>query len=760
MSYQGGPAPGNGFWTGHDPPDTINPQATRPQYLPNPQTPYPTPMHHPQLPNVQHQQSAPEYARRGYYTPPTIQPQALQSQYIQPSQLFQQPTAQPAQLNPLALGPKVAAPTTFKHSARMAPSPTDNQSDRSMLLLSLAEEYFDAAHQLAPSVSLAMTSNNVESYEHLIATGLGCLEAALKWGRLQPRQDANVRLRYASVLYEETENYMEAEVTLNRGIALCERNHYFDLKYSMQYLLAQIMSKKSPKASMKVLDGYIAEAEAYKHFSWVYALRFLRASYALESGNPTDNHVAIHNLQKISDLASMSKQNDRAIHLTASLMEAMVQLKSAGPDSVEHVQRAIAAARMHQLDVGRTIPQLNALSHIIDVMCSIRQRDFPQMYAKLKDLQGLMDSSIDDPAWSSDVIAIPINRTPSSSQTVSHETRSVLGIGPDGGDNLMMSFLQPRDVYAISYLLAGVVLLHRHPNEDKGFKFLQNGLGFLESDTKICKPRSGILPDLVSKQKWRGLVLCYFRLYLAFNASALSDWKNVKRNVDQVEATAKRFEITVEGPLKSLAKYLAGVYHQGSGDTETALKIFQDQTFELLQPKSNPSSSDQVERDLSLLATINSLWILQEPNRKNVDHNTALIAKLEPYCKRHPNKDIQIAFNIVLASVVTNPPLQHFAVRAHLGLAMEMVKTTANSQLTSILLSIMCSRFFVTTISDQAEKSAIAAARGALKNGNALWRSVADGLLAHNLELQGKSAEAQGALDRALKLARIALPDR
>lgn len=194
----------------------------------------------------------------------------------------------------------------------------------------------------------------------------------------------------------------------------------------------------------------------------------------------------------------MSKQNDRAIHLTASLMEAMVQLKSAGPDSVEHVQRAIAAARIHQLDVGRTIPQLNALSHIIDVMCSIRQRDFPQMYAKLKDLQGLMDSSTDDPAWSSDVIAIPINRTPSSSQTVSHETRSVLGIGPDGGDNLMMSFLQPRDVYAISlvllilphlpvltplpsYLLAGVVLLHRHPNEDKGFKFLQNGLGFLES---------------------------------------------------------------------------------------------------------------------------------------------------------------------------------------------------------------------------------------------------------------------------------------
>ena len=133
-------------------------------------------------------------------------------------------------------------------------------------------------------------------------------------------------------------------------------------------------------------------------------------------------------------------------------MEAMVYLKSTGPESIEQVQRAIAAARTHQLDVGKSIPQLNGLTHIIDVMCSIRQGNPHQMLNKLKEMQATMDQIINDPIWTyhSDVIAIPINRTPKSSQTVSHETRAVLGIGEDGRDNLMMSFLNKRDAYAIT----------------------------------------------------------------------------------------------------------------------------------------------------------------------------------------------------------------------------------------------------------------------------------------------------------------------
>lgn len=106
----------------------------------------------------------------------------------------------------------------------MAPIKSQTKElDRPMLLMSLAEEYFDAAHALAPSTSIALMGDDVETYEKLISTGLGCLDTALKHIRLSPRVEANIRLRYAGVLYEETENFMEAETALSKGIALCER---------------------------------------------------------------------------------------------------------------------------------------------------------------------------------------------------------------------------------------------------------------------------------------------------------------------------------------------------------------------------------------------------------------------------------------------------------------------------------------------------------------------------------------------------------
>lgn len=68
-----------------------------------------------------------------------------------------------------------------------------------------------------------MESGVVAQYQKLIATGLGCLEAALAGGRLEPRLEAKMRLRYAGVLLEETENMMEAETVLSKGITLCEQ---------------------------------------------------------------------------------------------------------------------------------------------------------------------------------------------------------------------------------------------------------------------------------------------------------------------------------------------------------------------------------------------------------------------------------------------------------------------------------------------------------------------------------------------------------
>jgi hypothetical protein len=172
----------------------------------------------------------PGHFNNGYYSQAPVQPQYQQPQYISPAELLQQqppPQSRPSQQyqrTPQTSSGTRKLSTPTKDTSRVAPAaPVNAQLEMDRLLISLAEEYFEAAHKLAPAVSQSMTAADVDTYSQLIATGLGCLDAALKHVQLGPRVEANIRLRYAAVLYEETENAMEAETTLSRGIALCQR---------------------------------------------------------------------------------------------------------------------------------------------------------------------------------------------------------------------------------------------------------------------------------------------------------------------------------------------------------------------------------------------------------------------------------------------------------------------------------------------------------------------------------------------------------
>lgn len=71
---------------------------------------------------------------------------------------------------------------------------------------------------------MALCPNQVGEYQELIATALSCLESALQGNnQLAPREEARVRIRYAALLQEETENLMEAETALAKGITLCDK---------------------------------------------------------------------------------------------------------------------------------------------------------------------------------------------------------------------------------------------------------------------------------------------------------------------------------------------------------------------------------------------------------------------------------------------------------------------------------------------------------------------------------------------------------
>ena len=224
MSYQQGPPPANGGWNGPDPSNSYNRHNTSSPYAQNRPNPYPTPSngspYYQQNGQYQPQYASPMPPQNAPSQPTYYPPQNFQNQYIQPSQIFQQPPAQMGQYH--STGRQNSAPSAT-NGMRVASSPSTSSPDTTSLLLPLAEEYFEAAHALGPAISISMESNHVDVYQKLIATGLGCLDTALRKGKLSPRTEAIVRLRYAGVLHEETENTMEAETTLAKGIILCER---------------------------------------------------------------------------------------------------------------------------------------------------------------------------------------------------------------------------------------------------------------------------------------------------------------------------------------------------------------------------------------------------------------------------------------------------------------------------------------------------------------------------------------------------------
>lgn len=239
---------------------------------------------------------------------------------------------------------------------------------------------------------------------------------------------------------------------------------------------------------------------------------------------------------------------------------------------------------------------------------------------------------------------------------------------------------------------------------------------------------------------------------IAFHAAASGSWADVKTNIDNLKATAKELDLSLTGPLELLITYFAGVFYQGIGDLDAALENFRDKRFNL-PPESDPAmtsrSVDQVERDISLLAALNTLWILQDGARKNLTTNTALIARLQPFCANHLNREIQTAYNLIVATVETDPPTPLYKVKNYLKRALDGAQATANNQFLCITLNVMCSKFFSNVVGLQAEKSATAADHQAKKSGNPLWKSVAAQMLSRSLEVNGKKSDSYAAMNQA-----------
>ncbi|KAI1477199.1 cohesin loading factor-domain-containing protein [Daldinia eschscholtzii] len=772
-SYQSSPQPQMTPMTPIPPPSIPHPQHQPPhqhhqQQQHQPQFQYQHQQQFSQQHQQQHQQQQHQQYQRQYQTPVhrhVSSPVAVQSPQL-PPQFVPHPSnrhiSTAARIDPRA-SPISASPRLGTHGITRSPSvgsarspaPTPglvpHHADTNSLLICIAEEYFSKARESTVSMVENIDAQSLNEYQKLVATGLGCLEAVLESPKLQPRLEARIRFRYASILSEETNNVMEAETALTKGITLCERNRFTDLKYAMHFLQIKLLfSQQKVKAAMIAVDGRIRDAEVVKHYHWIYAFRFLKTSMYLQSANPAETH-ALDNLKAIANLAN--QRNDHAISVVASLLEGLSLLKTMKDDAIVRVQACIAQALKYQFEDSVRIPQLDALALMLDLACSLHQKSVQVIMQKLKNLQDHMDTYMNDNSWHpiESQLLLPIRNSPTL--TISHDTAAILRPGPDGGfyDYLVMSFWSKLEAYNVTYTYSGLALLYQSPRNDKRiFRLWEEAMSQLQKSGVRLRGLPNSLADAVAKADWQREWMCYLYILQGLHFATHTRWPEVKKCVAKLEDMVKP-------PLGAIvvlySTYLAGVYHQGTGDLKTANSIFGNPIFSLDNDSGRSGNRKAAEVDVALLATFNRIWIMQHPDYRNDRLTLELLEQLRPLCSDHPNVEIRTSYNLVLAAVQTNPPVPMTAVKMHISTALNSAQSLGNVHTLSIALNVMRAKLFQNIVGDQALKSAKAASNQAKRSGNTLWMSVADGMLAQSFDVQGQGAEAQRAWGDATQYA-------
>jgi hypothetical protein len=287
------------------------------------------------------------------------------------------------------------------------------------------------------------------------------------------------------------------------------------------------------------------------------------------------------------------------------------------------------------------------------------------------------------------------------------------------------------------------------------FYFMSDATGFLANLGHLDhkgKPLAPSLPAAAEQAAWESQLACYVNILIGLQAASLSDWSKVKRCLEITKDLSDSSDT-----LSLLQLYLSGVYEQGIANLDKALSIFQDRRFNLEVVTQPIARTTNITYELSVLAALNRIWIMQAPMNRNEAKTAELVESLRPLCEESSDIEIRTAFHLVLAAIQTEPALSINQVKRHIQQSLQGAQQTANTQCLSIALNIMRYRLFENVVGEQALKSARAGAAQAKKSGNLLWMSVADGMLAQSFEMQGILDEARATKENGIRLANEAL---
>ena len=653
------------------------------------------------------------------------------------------PRKTPQQIQNRALQ-AVEVNTKPKTPAAKAPEyrevPTDPEPDYPLLLCVLADDYVDEARK-QPVMN--------ETYYNLISKALGCLESVLANFKLPPLREAQISLRYARILYDETENYDDAETGLTKAIELCERHKFIDLKYEMQLLLSRVLYESKPKAAIRDVQRMIEDIEAYGHTVWLYIFRFQYAMFSLASSAPGDVHTAAVQLEKISTLAR--KNQDVAVLAFAATLEALLHLSSSGHGTVTTSQTALAKARAMQLNPDvESNPQLTVLMEFIDLSCSVRESNVAQNETKRRIMHDILHQADSHSNWRDDgSIYVPVSkRTIAGIQLQANKHI----IERNGRFYLVFSWLGREEVEVLGYLFSADSSAYKNGVDGKAEKFAKEGLSLLES-----RPKPRLVTGYRQSEKvsiFQQLVKAQFLLLISFMRCSKGLWQASNKSLIKANTISEELCDAFPINMRYSLLYLRGVVLQGTGNLMAALEIYQSPQFNFMpQRHSSPSNASKasnqiigsyfadsdVTRNFSILAAMNTAFIIQAPTHPQHSHLSSLIKSLDVAVQSCGNKYIQAHFSLLM-SVLCGTTL---TVKQYLRSAMEAGKAIGSAQTTALALIYMQEKLFKGVVDEQALKCAKAASHQTRRWGEPMWLHVAAGLEAQALEINGFEGEAK-----------------
>ena len=182
------------------------------------------------------------------------------------------------------------------------------------------------------------------------------------------------------------------------------------------------------------------------------AFKFLRVNLYLQSEFQNAYHIAILQLQEISDIARQT--GDAAICTVAALMKALLHLQSRKSGSLMEAQSALAIARAQQQTKSFDMPgQLHVLSHMIDLSCSLEPFDPQLAKSKMAAMHQLMDQVDKDAPWQKDgSFSVPLS--PRHNNALLKDTGGVFSRASDGSYGMQFSWMGRVEAYALGYSLS------------------------------------------------------------------------------------------------------------------------------------------------------------------------------------------------------------------------------------------------------------------------------------------------------------------